>query len=223
MEESYTVQNTGSSILNDAYFYMYYFSSPYGIYPTNNAYVSHADYSVGIPDPMGFKFDITMYGDGTAARWAYTGLSANVPPIAWDVGHGGGYPDPPYYTPSASRPSAISTDVLRHVENDTLQCWPSYDAPTGSDPNAVAGAMKWYIGQALFPGESWTITVLQSVAPSNATIHSAITPVGGISLAYSETSLSASYVGIDLLSAAIVATLAAAVYVKRVKRRKEKP
>lgn len=167
MEQSYTVKNTGSATLNNTSFYIYYFPSPYGSYPVNpSTWVSHVDYVAGIRDPMGFTFDISLYGEGSV-NWAYTGLSASVAPTAHDVGHGGGYPDPPYYYPSPWRPSANPTDVLRSVENDNMRNWASYDAPNGTDPNAVAGALKWYIG-SLAPGASWTITVLQSVAPPDA-------------------------------------------------------
>jgi hypothetical protein len=172
MEQNYTVENTGSSSLANMSFYMYYFPSPYGSYPVNAPTdVSHVDYVAGIPDPMGFTFDITMYGEGTAANWAYTGLSTSVTPTAHDIGHGGGYPDPPYFTPTTLYPSADPTDVLRDVENNKMQNWASYDAPNGTDPNAVAGAFEWYIG-TLAPGTSWTVTVLQSVAPQNATVQS---------------------------------------------------
>jgi len=179
MKQTYTVINTGSDSLSDVAFYMYYFAGPYGIYPTNPPEkISHVDYNAGIGDPMGYMFDISMYGEG-AAPWAYTGLSANVAPTAHDVGHAGGYPDPPYYTPNPPwRPSAIPSDVLRHVENDDMRNWASYDAPTGSDPNAVAGALKWCVG-SLDPGAEWTITVLQSVAPHDAPIYMAVGKVTG--------------------------------------------
>lgn len=177
MQQSYTIINTSADTLYGLAFYMYYFPSPYGSYPVNDR-PSHVDYSAGIGDPMvGYMFDITLYGEGGpypsppyyAPYWAYTGLSTNMPPTIHDVGHGGGYPDPPYYLPSPSRPSAISTDVLRQVESDTLRGWASYDAPSGSDPNAVAGAFKWHIG-SLAPGASYTITFLQSVAPHDSEI-----------------------------------------------------
>lgn len=218
MKQTYIVWNTGPGILNNVAFYMYYFSSPYGSYPVNPASsFSHVDYTAGIADPMGFTFDITMYGEGTA-NWAYTGLSTNRAPTAYDVGHGGGYPDPPYYSPTTSRPSANPTDVLRSVENNKMRNWPSYDAPSGTDPNAVAGAFNWYIG-SISPGASWTITVLESVAPPNATIHRFV-PVGGITNLANKLALQAPYIG--LASALAGATVATAACVKRVKRRKEK-
>jgi hypothetical protein len=174
MKQTYTVKNTGTDTLDDVSFFMYFFGSPYGTYPTNYR-PSHVDYTAGIIDPMGYTFDIVLYGEGDP-RWAYAAFSANIPPTSHDVGHGGGYPDPPYYWPSPCRPSAISTDVLRHVETDDMRGWASYDAPNGTDPNAVAGAFKWYIG-SLAPGASWSITILQSLAPHDAPIHIAIIPV----------------------------------------------
>jgi hypothetical protein len=208
MVQTYTVRNTGSTPLTGMAFYMYYFASPYGTYPVNPATcVSYADYTAGLPDPMGFTFDITLYGQGTAAKWAYTGLSTNVMPTAHDVGHGGGYPDPPYYTPTSSRPSANPTDVLRLVESDSLLNRASYNAPSGTDPNAVAGALKWYIS-ILYPGDSWTITVLESVA-------SPVT-VGGIWVPVDKLSLLAPYIA--LVSTILVATSATAIYTKRRKK-----
>ncbi|MGB7582524.1 MAG: hypothetical protein WBL85_08770, partial [Sedimentisphaerales bacterium] len=161
MEQTYTITNTGTSTLNNIAFYQYYFPSPYGSYPTNPE-PSHVDYTAGIGDPIGYIYDITFYGEGSG-NWAYTGLSTNIAPTAHDVGHGGGYPDPPYFSPSPPvTPSANSTDVLRQVENDTLRGWAYYDAPAGS---AVAGAFKWNIG-SLSPGQRYTITFLESVANS---------------------------------------------------------
>lgn len=168
MKQTYTIKNTGILTLSGVSFYMYYFPSPYGWYPTNIR-PSHVDYTVNMYDPNGYAYHITLYGEG-APNWAYTGLSARKAPTAHDVGHGGGYPDPPYYSPWPPwRPSAVSTDVLRQVENDNMRGWAWYDAPSGSDPNAVAGALKWYIG-SLAPSASWSITFLQSVAPHDATI-----------------------------------------------------
>lgn len=181
MKQSYTITNNGTTTLSDVAFYMYYFPSPYGTYPTN-ARPSHVDYTAGIADPMGYTYDITLYGEGDG-NWAHTGLSTNIPPTAHDVGHGGGYPDPPYYSPSSYRPSAISTDVLRQVEANTLRNWDSYDAPFGTDPVAVAGAFKWNIG-SLAPGASYTITFLESVAPhiagttTNSISYSALVTTG---------------------------------------------
>ncbi len=172
MKQTYTITNSGeTSTIDDIAFYQYYFAGPYGRYPVNPTdKISHVDYSEDISDPMGYSFDITQYGEGVGP-WAYTALSTDIPPDAHDVGHGGGYPDPPYYIPNPPwRPSALPTDVLRQVENDNMRGWASYDAPAGSDPNAVAGAFKWDIG-SLALGESWTITFLQSVAPHDTTIY----------------------------------------------------
>ncbi|NIQ99882.1 MAG: hypothetical protein GTN78_06725, partial [Gemmatimonadales bacterium] len=112
--------NTSGSTIDDIAFYQYYFPSPYGMYPVNDPdMISHADYVSGVSDPMGYDYDITLYGqDGWV--WAYAGLSTSIPPSEYTVGHTGGYPDPPYYSPGGGRPSAIVTDVLRQVENDAL-------------------------------------------------------------------------------------------------------
>jgi hypothetical protein len=173
MQESYTITNTSGGTLDDLAFYQYYFPSPYGRYPDSPGMAIHVDYSA-MGDPLGYGYDITMYGEGDSSHWAYTGLSTNIAPTAHDVGHAGGYPDPPYYAPSPWRPSAISTDVLRQVEGDTLRNWSFYDSPSGTDPAAVAGAFKWNIG-SLGVGESYNITFLQSVAPNDA----AVVPVPG--------------------------------------------
>jgi hypothetical protein len=163
MIQNYTIKNTGPATLNNMSFFMYYFPSPYGQYPTNSL-PSHVDYVETVLDPLGFTYDITLYGEGTAAKWAYTGLSTSVKPFAHDVGHGGGYPDPPYFSPTASRPSANPTDVLREVENDNMRNSPFYDASSGG---AVAGAVEFDIG-SLSPGASWNINVCQAVAMLHA-------------------------------------------------------
>jgi hypothetical protein len=178
MMQTYTITNTGPNTLNNMAFYQYYFPSPYGSYPTNPQ-PSHVDYTAGITDPISYTYDITLYGEGNSVNWAYTGLSTNIAPTAHDVGHGGGYPDPPYYSPSPpGRPSADSCDVLRQVENDTLRGWAYYDAPAGS---AVAGAFKWNIGD-LSPGGSYSITFLESVAPTPEPATILLLSLGGLAL-----------------------------------------
>jgi hypothetical protein len=221
MVETYTVRNTGPSPLTGMHFWMYYFPSPYSYYYQNPAgYISRVDYTAGIPDLFdGFIYDITLYGEGSAHAWAYTGLSTNMLPSGWYVGHGGGYPDAPYYTPSSSRPSANPTDVLRRVETNTIAPATSYDAPSGSDPNAVAGAIRWSIS-LLNPGDSWEITVLESVAPPSRGVGGIVVPVDKLALSAVLLASYAPLIGLALTVA--VAAVATAICVRRVRRRKAK-